>query len=283
MNSTILKWLLDKFGMSIIMFLFKLIKRFAACLLCGIIGGGFVVCVLMILIYSYNHYTKAHAVQSFQNIIAKQRSLVKNCKTQNCFGIAEIEEEGIRFVQIWCKDTPTSTPYELTHIKEHWYSSEYIKPINNNGDLYGILHLLPTNEIIGVIPQIIKIGDRCEYDMYIAHTAMQPYLSHNPIQIEGDGNFFKSKHSISFFTEQVFPNLNTRCSPRHNALYAETDFKIIWLTHYKMEYFLWWSFAEEGKCEGMVTRQDIFIAIQDLSNKLGENYTKINWKNFFNL
>lgn len=281
--NTAIKWFLDKFGIKIVMFIFNFIKRFSACLICGIIGGSSVVCVLGIWIYTYKHFTKAHAIRNFQAIIEKQKSLVDDCKTQNCLGIAEIETKGIRFAQIWCKDSANSELKELTHIKGHWYSNEYIKQIDKQGDLYGILHILPTNEIIGIIPQIFKRGDRCEYDMYVAHTEKQYYLSSNPRLMEGEGNLLQSNIKIPFFTEQVFPNLNTKCNPKYNSLYAETDFKIIWITHYEMQYFLWWSFADEGKCHNMATRQDIFVAIQDLSNKLGENYTKIDFKKFIGL
>lgn len=283
MNLIIIKWFLDKFGLPIVKFFLDIVKKYYTCLICGSIGGCIVIFAIAITLTAKKHYIKAQAVRYFQSIIENQKNLVEKCATQNCLGIAEIESNGLRFIQIWCKDSPKSEPFELTHIKNHWYSNENVKVVNQKNDLFGALHLLKNNEIIGVAPLINKVGGACDYSMYIVHKPNQINFAYNPQSFLGDGNFQKSRVLIPFFTEQVFPNLNTKCSPKYNALYSETDFSVIWLTHYDMKYFIWWSFKEEGKCQDMVTRQDIFIAIQNLSNKLGENYTKINWQDIFSL
>ena len=280
MKYLLCKWALDKFGIAILGRVYKMLVKNKLYLLCIIMGCSSTMAMLYYNTSVKRKYVTLSTILTFQDVTTQQKKYVQRCNTQNCLGIGQVEtmpyygkswfhkkKYGVRFAQIWCKDKAGGEVFELTHIPNHWYSNQHLRSISKKNDLYSLLELVDTNEIMGVEPMIAQNGDKCYYDMFLLKQKHEKEILYTGKEV-----FDRINIKVPFFTEQVFPNLNTQCNPRYSALYSETAFTKTWLTHYNKQYFVWWSFAKEGTCDGMQTQEDIFLAIQDLSTTLGNNY-----------
>jgi len=277
------KWLLEKFGVSFIKSTFKCIIYLRQCIVCSIIVFTICLGVFYFIVYIYHFYSTYTARAKMQEAFQMQQKLVASCETQNCFGIGVFEEKSLRFIQVWCKDKVGAVPYEITHIPFHWYSAQSLKKINNSAsDLWYLLDKMPTNEPLGIMSHIYKDGNHCEYNTSIAHHNTQKIFQTSQSKVF-DGEWVKTPYNVPFFVQDVLPNLNTKCNPNYNSIYAETDFKITWIMQNNKQFFLWWSFNEEGKCSQNIARNDIFNAMSGISTQLNASYDKINITEFLKL
>jgi hypothetical protein len=261
-------------------------KQTMAVILTAFIASFVLIGIFYYAITNYKHYQSLPSRLNLDTLHQKIASQVENCDTQNGIGIGEIDRQRqqIRFSLVQWKNSANEKSKDLSRSKESFYSVHRVHNINNNADdLWKLMEQLKNKEVIGILPLITGEKQKgCRYAMKILHKQFEKFkdTTTEAEQNTAENSYFETHTNIEFFLT-VFKSLNTDCKQIMDITYGATNLKVVWIAHHSQRYFIWWSFAEEGRCAGAISRAAIHDIMGNILQQINDNADNVNIKEFF--
>lgn len=255
----------------------KLLKKLAMTLLIIILSITISFGCIFIIMKLQKYYPSIQLEKKQNEIYTKMKSFSNSCHTQNCVGVLKFHNGVyVKFKKIYCRDDDNSIVRDITQegmAESNFYHINNQYQINkDNKDIATLIkhQIWGIGDFLGIVPEPQIKDDVCnEWRMKLLLSKEQTKFNISTKMYED--NLLEADYQISFFTNTIFPNLNTKCNPQYDSVYKSSSYKELWFYN-AYPFVIWGSFAELDKCDQARNRASIKGKLENFGKEFAENY-----------